>query len=86
MSKTVQHIIPDFILEIENDEFNLSLNNRNVPELRVSSTYNELLEDYSANKKNRTQDKKDAVMFVKQKLDSAKWFIDAIKQRSYNFV
>ncbi len=81
LSKTVQHIIPDFILEIENDEFNLSLNNRNVPELRVSSTYNELLEDYSANKKNRTQDKKDAVMFVKQKLDSAKWFIDAIKQR-----
>ncbi|WP_430814158.1 RNA polymerase factor sigma-54 [Carboxylicivirga sp. RSCT41] len=81
MSKTVQHIIPDFILEIEDEQFQLSLNNRNVPELRISNTYSDMLEDYSANKKNQTQDKKDAVMFVKQKLDSAKWFIDAIKQR-----
>ncbi len=81
MSKTVQHIIPDFILEIEDEQFQLSLNNRNVPELRISNTYSDMLQDYSANKKNQTQDKKDAVMFVKQKLDSAKWFIDAIKQR-----
>ncbi|MBK3517272.1 RNA polymerase factor sigma-54 [Carboxylicivirga marina] len=81
MTKTVQHIIPDFILEVEDDQFQLSLNNRNVPELRISNTYSDMLQDYSANKKNQTQDKKDAVMFVKQKLDSAKWFIDAIKQR-----
>ncbi|MCU4174700.1 RNA polymerase factor sigma-54 [Carboxylicivirga sp. N1Y90] len=81
MAKTVQHIIPDFILEIEDEKFQLSLNNRNVPELRISNTYADMLEDYSANKKNQTKDKKDAVMFVKQKLDSAKWFIDAIKQR-----
>ncbi len=81
MSKTVQHIIPDFILEIEDEQFQLSLNNRNVPELRISNAYSDMLEDYSANKKNQTQDKKDAVLFVKQKLDSAKWFIDAIKQR-----
>ncbi|MCT4588373.1 MAG: RNA polymerase factor sigma-54 [Carboxylicivirga sp.] len=81
MSKTVQHIIPDFVLEIEDEQFQLSLNNRNVPELRISNTYSDMLQDYSANKKNQTQDKKDAVMFVKQKLDSAKWFIDAIKQR-----
>ncbi|MCG8581195.1 MAG: RNA polymerase factor sigma-54 [Bacteroidales bacterium] len=81
MSKTVQHIIPDFILEIEDEQFQLSLNNRNVPELRISNTYSDMLEDYSANKKNQTQDKKDAVMFVKQKLDLAIWFIDAIKQR-----
>ena len=81
MSKTVQHIIPDFILEIEDEQFQLSLNNRNVPELRISNTYSDMLQDYSANKKNQTQDKKEAVMFVKQKLDSAKWFIDAIKQR-----
>lgn len=81
MSKTVQHIIPDFILEIEEDKMQLSLNNRNVPELRISNTYADMLSDYSANKKNQTQDKKNAVMFVKQKLDSAKWFIDAIKQR-----
>lgn len=81
MSKTVQHIIPDFILDIEDEQFLLSLNNRNVPELHISNTYSDMLQDYSANKKNQTQDKKDAVMFVKQKLDSAKWFIDAIKQR-----
>ncbi len=81
MTKTVQHIIPDFILEMEDDQFQLSLNNRNVPELRISNAYSDMLEDYSANKKNQTQEKKDAVMFVKQKLDSAKWFIDAIKQR-----
>lgn len=81
LSKTVQHIIPDFILEVEEEKLQLSLNNRNVPELRISNTYSEMLEDYSANKKNQTEDKKNAVMFVKQKLDSAKWFIDAIKQR-----
>nr|WP_319400268.1 RNA polymerase factor sigma-54 [uncultured Carboxylicivirga sp.] len=81
MSKTVQHIIPDFILDVEDEKFQLSLNNRNVPELRISNTYSDMLEDYSANKKNQTEDKKNAVMFVKQKLDSAKWFIDAIKQR-----
>jgi len=81
MSKTVQHIIPDFILDIEEEQIKLSLNNRNVPELRISNTYSDMLEDYSANKKNQTEDKKNAVMFVKQKLDSAKWFIDAIKQR-----
>ncbi|MBS2210626.1 RNA polymerase factor sigma-54 [Carboxylicivirga mesophila] len=81
MTKTVQHIIPDFILEIEDEQFQLSLNNRNVPELRISNAYSDMLQDYSSNKKNQTQEKKDAVMFVKQKLDSAKWFIDAIKQR-----
>jgi len=81
MTRTVQHIIPDFILEVEDDKLQLSLNNRNVPELRISNTYADMLEDYSTNKKNQSKDKKDAVMFVKQKLDSAKWFIDAIKQR-----
>ena len=81
LSKTVAHIIPDFILEVEDDEFNLSLNQRNIPELRISRTYAEMLEDYSTNKKNQSKDQKEAVMFVKQKLDSAKWFIDAIRQR-----
>jgi RNA polymerase sigma-54 factor len=81
MHKMVQHIIPDFILEIKDDKPELSLNIRNIPELRISQTYANMLEDYSANKKNQTKDKKEAVMFVKQKLDSAKWFIDAIKQR-----
>lgn len=81
LSKTVQHIIPDFILEVEDGQFQLMLNNRNLPELRISQTYNDMLVEYQANKKNQTREQKEAVMFVKQKLDSAKWFIDAIKQR-----
>jgi len=82
MSKSVHHIIPDFILEEdENNRFHLMLNNRNVPELRISRTYSDMLGEYQANKKNSTRQQKEAVMFVKQKLDSAKWFIDAIRQR-----
>jgi len=81
MSKTVQHIMPDFILDIEDGEFQLSLNGRNLPELRVSHTYSEMLTGYQSNKKNQSREQKEAVMFVKQKLDSAKWFIDAIRQR-----
>lgn len=81
LSKTAQLIIPDFILEMEEDQFNLSLNSRNVPELRISQTYSEMIENYQTNKKNQSREQKEAVMFVKQKLDSAKWFIDAIKQR-----
>jgi RNA polymerase sigma-54 factor len=79
-NKTSQPIIPDFILELSEDGFDLHLNSRNLPELRLSSAYSEMLHSYS---KDKTQKKemKDAVMFVKQKIDSAKWFIDAIKQR-----
>ncbi|MEX0986882.1 MAG: RNA polymerase factor sigma-54 [Bacteroidales bacterium] len=80
-SKTFHQIVPDFILELNNDELELYLNASNVPELRLSRTYTEMLESFNANKKNATRDDKDAVTFVKQKLDSAKWFIDAIRQR-----
>lgn len=80
-SKTFHQIVPDFILEINDGEFQLYLNSNNVPELRVSKTYSEMLESYNANKQNASKDDKDAVTFVKQKLDSAKWFIDAIRQR-----
>ena len=59
----------------------LSLNAKNVPELRLSRTYSDMLQSYSAKKNNATRADKDAITFVKQKLDSAKWFIDAIKQR-----
>ena len=82
MQKTLFHIIPDFILEREENDLYLSLNNRNVPELRVSASYQEMLQEYSTNKKNNSKEQKEAVQFVKQKLDSAKWFIDAIKQRN----
>jgi RNA polymerase sigma-54 factor len=79
-SKIVQPIIPDFILEHSEDGFDLHLNSRNLPELRLSSAYTEMLQAYSRGKGNK-KEMKDAVLFVKQKIDSAKWFIDAIKQR-----
>lgn len=79
-NKTSQPIIPDFILELTEDGFDLHLNSRNLPELRLSSAYNEMLRSYSADKSQK-KEMKDAIMFVKQKIDSAKWFIDAIKQR-----
>jgi RNA polymerase sigma-54 factor len=80
-NKSVQHIIPDFILDSNDGELQLSLNARNVPDLRISQTYSEMLQSYSASKNNATREQKDAITFVKQKLDSAKWFIDAIRQR-----
>ncbi|MDT8400845.1 MAG: RNA polymerase factor sigma-54 [Bacteroidales bacterium] len=80
MSKNNQHIVPDFILEYTEEGLEISLNSRNLPELRINRTYAEMLEAYSASKeKNKKQ--KEAVSFVKQKLDSARWFIDAMRQR-----
>ncbi len=81
MSKPSPTIIPDFILEEQDGELNLSLNSRNVPDLHISRSYADMINDYSKNKNNQSKEQKDAVMFVKQKLDSAKWFIDAIRQR-----
>jgi RNA polymerase sigma-54 factor len=75
-----QHIIPDYILINNNGKLELSLNSKNAPDLRISRTYMEMFETYDKSDK---KDKKmrEAVTFVKSKLDSAKWFIDAIKQR-----
>ncbi|MCU0455633.1 MAG: RNA polymerase factor sigma-54, partial [Bacteroidales bacterium] len=78
--KSAQTIIPDFILEHSENGFDLHLNSRNLPELRLSKAYSEMLQSYSSDKGNK-KEMKDAVMFVKQKIDSAKWFIDAIRQR-----
>lgn len=74
-------IIPDFIVESYNGELILSLNNRNIPELRINREYSEMLQGYNDNKKGVSSDTKNAVLFVKQKLDSARWFIEAIRQR-----
>ena len=79
-NKTSQPIIPDFILDLTEDGFDLHLNSRNLPELRLSSAYNEMLHSYIRDK-GQKKEMKEAIMFVKQKIDSAKWFIDAIKQR-----
>ncbi|MCK9617203.1 MAG: RNA polymerase factor sigma-54 [Lentimicrobiaceae bacterium] len=78
-SKSNQYITPDFILTNKDGDLELSLNAKNTPELRISKTYLDMLEAYSENKNNVSH--KEAVSFIKQKLDSAKWFIDAIKQR-----
>ena len=74
-----QYIVPDFIIETKSGELELTLNNRNAPELRVNNQYKEMLQNYNANKKNKKQ--RDAAIFVKQKIAAARWFIDSIKQR-----
>ena len=80
LNKTAQHIVPDFILDYRENGIEIHLNSRNLPELRVSRTYAEMLETYSMNR-DRSKEQKEAIAFVKQKLDSAKWFIDAMRQR-----
>ena len=79
-TKIVEQIVPDFSIRIVEDQLELTLNSRNAPELHISSEYNNMLKGYSASK-NKTKSQKDAVFFIKQKLDAAKWFIDAVKQR-----
>ena len=80
-AKSFHHIVPDFILEENEGNLQLYLNSNNVPELRLSRTYSEMFESYSANKASASKEEKNAITFVKQKLDSARWFIDAIRQR-----
>lgn len=79
--KNTQHITPDFILTNNEGNLELFLNSRNAPELKVSKTYQEMLDHYSKSKNSNEKKEKEAVLFVKQKIDSARWFIDAIKQR-----
>lgn len=79
-TRIVEHVIPDFTIKIVDGELELSLNGRNAPEMHVSKDYSEMLKGYKASKE-KSKAQKDAVMFIKQKLDAAKWFIEAIKQR-----
>ncbi len=81
METAMSQIIPDFIVDSNNGEITLSMNNRGIPDLRINREYAEMFEDYSNNKNNQTTERRNAVQFVKQKLDSAQWFIDAVKQR-----
>jgi len=74
------HITPDFILKIEDGDLKVSLNRRNSPELRISNNYKEMLSGYVEDP-NKTKSQKEAILFIKQKLDAAKWFIDAVAQR-----
>ena len=79
-NKIAEQIIPDFSIKIIDGNLDLTLNSRNAPELHVSREYNNMLKGYQESKE-KTKSQKDAVMFIKQKLDAAKWFIDAIRQR-----
>ena len=84
-TKINSSIVPDFTIKIIEGELKLELNSRNAPNLYVSEEYKNMLSGYSESK-NKTKSHKDAVMFIKQKLDSAKWFIDAIKQRNQTLI
>jgi RNA polymerase sigma-54 factor len=79
-SKLIEHVVPDFAIRIIEGDLELTLNSRNAPELHVSREYSNMLAGYK-NAPEKSRDQKDAVQFIKQKLDAAKWFIDAIKQR-----
>lgn len=79
-TRIVEHVIPDFTIKIVDGKLELTLNGRNAPELHISKDYTNMLQGYKdSTKKSKSQ--KDAVQFIKQKLDAAKWFIDAIRQR-----
>ena len=77
----MSQIIPDFIIESHDGKLFLNLNNSNIPQLKVSREYREMINDFVGNERNRTPERKEELLFVKQKLDAAQWFIDAIRQR-----
>ena len=79
-TRLVEHVVPDFAIRIVDGELELTLNGRNAPELHVSREYSDMLKGYKSSK-DKSKSQKDAVLFIKQKLDAAKWFIEAIKQR-----
>ena len=78
---TMNQITPDFIVEANDGELTLTLNQRGIPDLHISREYTAMLQDYTENKVNQTTELRDAILFVKQKIESAQWFIDAIRQR-----
>jgi RNA polymerase sigma-54 factor len=81
MTTAMNRITPDFIVETMSEDITFSLNNRSIPELRVSREYTNMLKDYTGNKANQTSGLRDAILFAKQKIDAAQSFIDAVRQR-----
>jgi len=81
-TKINSHVVPDFSIQIVDGELQLQLNGRNAPDLHISGAYKEMLAGYKASKV-KSKSQQEAVQFIKQKLDAAKWFIDAIKQRNH---
>ncbi len=87
IGRNLQQIVPDFLVETYDDgAVNLSLNNRNVPELRMSRDFSVLVEEHTKNKSNQSKESKEALMFLKQKMDAAQGFIDAVKQRQHTLM
>lgn len=85
INKAESYVVPDFFIMNNGGKLELTLNSRNAPELRISEGYREMLKDYEkGSKKDKRQ--KEAVLFIKQKIDSAKWFIDAIRQRQHTLL
>lgn len=83
-SRSTHYVVPDFIIINRDGELELTLNSRNAPDLRINEQYKDMLKSYKNNrsrKKSTDRSTKEALMFIKQKIDSAKWFIDAIRQR-----
>ncbi len=81
MQTAMNNITPDFIVDSYNGEVSIHLNNSNIPTLKVSRSFSEMLKGYSDNKESMSTDDKQTMLFMKQKVDSAKWFIDAVRQR-----
>lgn len=81
METAMYNITPDFLVDSYNGEVSIQLNNSNIPTLKVNRNFSEMLKGYSDNKESMSADDKQAMLFMKQKVDSAKWFIDAVKQR-----
>ena len=86
LNKSNQHIIPDFILENIDGELQLSLNQQNVPDLKINDTYLDMIRALVDQNKKKSKNQKDALAFVKQKVDSARWFIDALRQRNHTLL
>jgi RNA polymerase sigma-54 factor len=87
IGRNLQQIVPDFIVDTYDDgTITLNLNNRNVPELRMNRSFSEMLEEHTKNKANQSKDSKNAMLFLKQKMDAAQGFIEAVKQRQNTLV
>ncbi len=81
MAGITPHITPDFLLDYQNGEFDLTLNYSNVPDVKINNKYLNMIRDMSAKGERQSESDKETIQFVKHKIDSAKWFISAIKQR-----
>lgn len=85
LNKAESYVVPDFYVSNTNGRLELSLNGRNAPDLRISPEYRDMMREYDRGDKKDKQ-RKEAVLFIKQKIDAAKWFIDAIKQRQHTLL